>query len=168
VRVPERGFFAELGRSEYAMRSIRLALTLLLSLGAVALADDQSDRQQLMGSWELQSPSENTPAASWTFSATGNSMHVKQLDGGSEVADFACGTKGADCEVKTGGKKVTVSLWFNGPSLVEMETKGPEVVKRRFKILPQGAVMEMEVIPIVPSGKTQTFEFKRANSLPGK
>jgi hypothetical protein len=35
------------------------------------------------------------------------------------------------------------------------------VVKRRFKILPQGDMMEMEVIPIVPSGKTETLQFKR-------
>jgi hypothetical protein len=66
------------------------------------------------------------------------------------------------CDVKTAGKKATVSLWFNGPRLVEMETKGSDVVKRRFTILPQGDVMEMEVIPIVPSGKTESVQFKRA------
>ncbi len=38
------------------MKLIRLASILLLPLGAAALADDQSDRQQLIGSWELQSP----------------------------------------------------------------------------------------------------------------
>ena len=88
-------------------------------------------------------------------------MHIKELEGGSEVADFTCGTGGANCEIKTGGKKATVSLWFNGPSLVEMETKGPDVIKRRFRILPANGTMEMEVIPIVPGGKTETYGFKR-------
>ena len=89
-------------------------------------------------------------------------MRVKQLEGGNKIADFECETEGTPCEIKTGGKKATVSLWFNGAMLVEMETKGTEVVKRRFKILPAGDSMEMEVIPIVPSGKTETFGFKRA------
>ncbi len=88
-------------------------------------------------------------------------MHIKELEGGSEVADFTCGTGGANCEIKTGGKKATISLWFNGPSLVEMETKGPDVIKRRFRILPANGTMEMEVIPIVPGGKTETYGFKR-------
>jgi hypothetical protein len=141
---------------------MRLTLILLLSLGVGASADDQSDRQKLMGSWELQNPAENIPAASWTFSATGHSMRVKQLEGGSKVADFECETEGTPCEIKTGGKRAMVSLWYNGPLLVEMETKGPDVVKRRFKILPASDTMEMEVIPIVPGGKTETFGFKRA------
>ena len=46
-------------------------------LGAGALADDQSDRQKLTGSWELQSPAENIPATSWTFSETGNCPSLK-------------------------------------------------------------------------------------------
>jgi hypothetical protein len=144
------------------MKPVHLTVILLLSCGAAALADDQSDRQKLLGSWELQGAAENSLASSWTFSAAKNSIQVTQLEGGNKVADFACGTAGTSCEVKTGGKKATVSMWFNGPLLVEMETKGSDVVKRRFKILPQGDVMEMEVIPIVPGGKTETFQFKRA------
>jgi len=144
------------------MRPIPLAAILLLSLGAAALADDHGDRQKLVGSWELQGSAENSPASSWTFAAADNSIRVTQLEGSNKVADFTCGTAGTSCEVKTAGKKATVSMWFNGPLLVEMETKGSDVVKRRFKILSQGDVMEMEVIPIVPSGKTETFQFKRA------
>jgi len=145
------------------MRSIYLGITLLLPLGVGALADDQGDRQKLLGTWEPQGvTAENTAASSWTFSAARNSMQVTEAEAGKKITDFACGTGGTPCEVKTAGKKATVSLWFNGPSLVEMETKGSEVVKRRFKILPQGDAMEMEVIPIVPSGKTETLQFKRA------
>ena len=143
------------------MRPMRLPLILLLLSGAAALADDQSDRQKLLGSWEQQSPVENILATSWTFSATGNSMRIKELEGGSKVADFASGTDGTPCEIQTGGKRAMVSLWFNGPRLVEMETKGSDV-KRRFKILPVSGIIEMEVIPIVPGGKTETFGFKRA------
>ena len=144
------------------MRPIHLTAILLLSLGAEALADDQSDRQKLLGSWELQGTPENSSASSWTFSPTKNLIRVTQMEGGNKVVEFSCGTEGITCEIKAAGKKATVSMWFNGPRLVEMETKGSDVVKRRFKILSQGDVMEMEVIPIVPGGKTETFQFKRA------
>jgi flagellar hook-basal body complex protein FliE len=144
------------------MKPSKLIVILLLSLGGKALADDQSDRQKLLGSWELQGTAENNPATSWTFSTAKNSLRVTQQDASGKVADFTCGTEGVSCDVKTAGKKATVSLWFNGPRLVEMETKGSDVVKRRFTILPQGDVMEMEVIPIVPSGKTESVQFKRA------
>ena len=144
------------------MRPIHLTVLLLLPLGVGAYADDQADRQKLMGSWELQGVAENSPASSWTFSTVRDSMQVTEAEGGKKITDFACGTEGKPCEVKTAGKKATVSMWFNGPLLVEMETKGSDVVKRRFKLLPQGDAMEMEVIPIVPSGKAETFEFKRA------
>jgi len=143
------------------MRRLRLTLILLLSLGAAALADDQSNRQKLTGSWELQSPVENTPATSWAFSEAGSSMRIKQLEAGNKVADFACGTDGTPCEIKTDGKKAMVTLWFNGPKLVEMETKGSEVLKRRFQIRPESDIMEMEVIPIVPGENPKTFQFKR-------
>ena len=98
------------------MRPIHLTAILLLSFGAAALADDQSDRQKLIGSWELQGAAENSPASSWTFSTAKNSIRVTQLEGGNKVADFACGTAGTSCEIKTAGKKATVSMWFNGPA----------------------------------------------------
>lgn len=144
------------------MKPIHLTIMLLLLLGTAARGDDQSDRQKLAGSWELQGATGNSPASAWTFSQDRASIRVTEVDGGSKVADFACRTDGTPCEAKSAGKKTTVSMWFLGPRLVEMETKGAEVVKRRFRILPQGDLMEMEVIPIVPAGKTETFQFKRA------
>jgi hypothetical protein len=143
------------------MRPIHLTVILLVALGAVALADEQGDRQKLIGTWAMQGAAESGPSSSWSFATAKNGLRITQLEGGNKVTDFACGTEGTACEVKTAGKKATVSMWFNGPLLVEMETKGSDVVKRRFKILPQGDAMEMEVIPIVPSGKTETFQFKR-------
>jgi hypothetical protein len=51
-----------------------------------------------------------------------------------------------------------VSIYYNGPVLVELETKGEKVVKRRFSILPSGNSMKVEVIPI--TGHTQPAEFQ--------
>jgi hypothetical protein len=143
------------------MKPIHLTAILLLSFGTISLADEQGDRQKLIGSWQMQGGAESS-ATSWTFSTAKNSLRVMQQEGANTVMDFACSTEGTSCETKNAGKKAMVSMWFNGSSLVEMETKGSEVVKRRFKVLPQEDGMEMEVIPIVPSGKTETFQFKRA------
>ena len=107
-----------------------------------------------------QNAAESNQALVWTLTVARNSFRIIQLEGGSKVADFDCGTDGVSCEINTGGKKAAVSL-FNGPWLVEMETIGSDIVKWRFRIL-SGDLMEMEVIPIVPKGKTETFEFKRA------
>jgi hypothetical protein len=52
-------------------------------------------------------------------------------------------------------------MWFNGPKLVELETKGKEVVKRRFAVAGEGDTLEIEVIPIEPAGKTETLRFRR-------
>ena len=76
------------------MRPTLLTLILLLPVGAGALADDQSDRQKLTGSWELQTPTGNMPATSWTFSPTGNSMRIKQTLRWCKIADFGVRNRG--------------------------------------------------------------------------
>jgi hypothetical protein len=48
--------------------------------------------------------------------------------------------------------------------LVEMETAGSQVVKRRFTVTGDGDTMELETIPLVPSGSSETTHFKRAPS----
>jgi hypothetical protein len=135
-----------------------LVLTLLL-FGFAAWADDQADRTKLAGAWGSQD--EAAKHASWTFEFKGDSLHMKYSEGSQVVTDFECTTKGRDCDAKVGGGKATVSLWFNGPKLVELETKGQEIVKRRFAIAGQGDQMEVEVMPIAPGGKTETLHFKR-------
>ena len=68
---------------------------------------------------------------------------------------------GRECEIKDSGRQAKVSMWFSGPKLVELETKGSEVVKRRFALSGQGDTMELEVIPIVPVGRSETKLLKR-------
>lgn len=135
-----------------------LVLTLLL-FGFGAWADDQSDRAKLLGAWDSQD--EAAKRAAWIFEFRGDNLHVTYSEGGQVVTDFECNTKGRDCDAKIGGGRAKVSLWFNGPRLVELETKGQEIVKHRFGITGQGEQMEMEVIPIAPGGKTETLHFKR-------
>jgi hypothetical protein len=135
------------------------ALFLCLSLSL--FADDVASRDKLIGSWEAQNAAADSPASAWTIGTKGDYLQVTQLDGDKKVAEFRCKFDGTPCEIKTDGKKATVSMWFNGAKLVQMETKGSNVIKRRFGVLASGNTMEMEVIPVVPSGKTETLQFKR-------
>jgi hypothetical protein len=146
------------------MKRILGVVTSALLFSLSARADDRTDRAKLIGSWQLQAASASGEGAAWTLASKGNSLEVTQLDGGKTIAKFECSTDGTGCDIKSGGKKAVVSMWFNGPKLVQMETKGSEVVKRRFGIVAPGDVMEMEVIPIVPGGPAETLRFKRAQA----
>jgi hypothetical protein len=55
-------------------------------------------------------------------------------------------------------------MWFNGTKLVELETVGNQVVKRRFTVTGDGDTMELETIPMVPSGSSEITHFKRSQS----
>jgi len=140
-----------------AAMKLRIVTSISLLLSAVAWADDQADRGKLAGVWDAQDGAAKRGV--WSFELKGDNLHMTYSEGGQIVTDFECNTKGRECDAKVGGGKAKVSLWFNGPKLVEMETKGQEIVKRRFGIA--GEQMEMEVIPISPDGKTETLHFKR-------
>ncbi len=127
-----------------------LLCTLIFSVGA--LADDAADRQSLSGTWQESS-------STWVLQEKGDSIHVSWTENGQPQADFECRV-GQECEIKEAGRKAKVSMWFNGPKLVQMETRGNEVVKRRFSA--NGDEMEMEVIPVTAEGKPQVIKLKRA------
>jgi hypothetical protein len=117
----------------------------------------------LTGSWTLQGSPDTSAVSGWTFNDKGDSIRVTERDGDKTVAAFECTTEGSACEIRARGKKTKVSMWFNGSKLVQMETTGSDIVKRRFGVLSKGDVMEMEVIPVVPSGRAETFQFKRVS-----
>jgi hypothetical protein len=148
------------------MKAISMTVLLMFLAGAWVLADEQSDREKLIGSWQLQDSPESDATTSWTFSDKGKGLHVTQREGASTVADFDCHVTGSSCEIKVSGKSATLSMWFNGAMLVQMETKGSDVLKRRFSIIPQSDassdVMEVEIMPITPSGKPKTLHYKRS------
>ncbi len=133
---------------------------LALVFCAAACADDTVDREKLMGSWQTQPAA--AEAAAWSFTAQGDSMKVVETESGAKVADFVCGTDGTPCDVKISGKKATVSLWYNGRKLVELEQRGSETVQRKFAIATAADQMEVEVHQMGPSGKSETLTFNRS------
>ncbi len=139
----------------------RLTLALELALAVSAFADTEASRAKLIGSWQVQEASAAGPATVWSLEHVGDGIRLTESKEGQTVSELECNTVGKECTVKDSGHKVKVSMWYNGPKLVEIETRGSEVVKRRFSVAESGDNMEMELIPITPSGKAETFHLKR-------
>jgi hypothetical protein len=148
------------------MKGSVVVLSALLLAGS-AFADDDSSRAKLMGQWQQTDGSGETKSA-WTFEGSGDSIHVVKSVGAQTSAEFECNTLGKECAVKDAGRRAKVSMWFNGPKLVEMETVGSEVVKRSFSIAGDGDAMDIETTPIAPGGATETTHFKRVSAAAAK
>jgi hypothetical protein len=130
-------------------------LTILLAAGV--LGDDADARDKLLGKWHPAATADSEEA--WSLETIGDALRIshslKQ-----KTDQIECNIMGKDCDVKLGGHKATVSLWFSGSMLVEMETRGKEVTKRRFHV-DGDDTLKLEVIPIEPPGKAETAEYKR-------
>ena len=149
------------------MRVPIIAMSTLL-LASTAFGGDDSSRAKLMGKWQ-QSGGNGEVTSAWDLEeGSTDSIHVTYSSGGRTLAEFECNTVGKECAVQDGGRKSKVWIYFNGPRLVEMETRGSRVVKRRFSITGEGDTMDLETIPIAPAGKVETSHFKRVSPVIAK
>src|SRR5580658_3840956 len=126
-----------------SFRTLCLTASIGACLGSIALGDDSAERAKLTGTWQGEAK------AVWIFESQGDSLHIINSQGDKKIAEFACNL-GKECEVKDAGRKVKVTLYFNGPKLVVLETRGEEVVKKRFGVIETGDTLELEVIPVGP------------------
>lgn len=132
------------------------AFTTMVALSPPAQADDKADRASLVGSWV-----QNGGSGAWIIDSRADGLHVTQIEGSGPVADFQCNTEGQSCDIKIAGHKASVSMYYNGPALVQLETKGDLIVKRRFSVLPSGNSMKVEVTPMTGRVQTEELEFER-------
>jgi hypothetical protein len=139
------------------MKSTVILVAAWAALMLPSLAADDGDRTKLAGSWQ---ESAGDPGKTWTIAEMGDRMQITETVKGEKLVEFQCNTVGKECSAKHG----KVSMWFNGPKLVVMETRGSDVVKRRFEASADGGALELEVIPIAPSGKTEKVALKRVTS----
>jgi hypothetical protein len=131
-----------------------------LLLWVPVLADDASARAQLIGAWQQQDDS-GKGISVWVVETKGNSLHITNSQGDQKLSEIDCKPTGAECEGTASGKKTKVTMYFNGPTLVQLETVGPDVIKRQFTVREQPDMMEIEVIPIIGNAKSETLHLKR-------
>ena len=138
---------------------IRVLIAALSLMSVVCLADDAADRAKLGGTWNLDGGAKTA----WTLQGTDTGVHVIYMRGAEKLADFECTTSGKECAAKIDGRATKVSIYFNGPRLVLLETRGENVVKLRFGLAADAGEMEVETMPITPAGKAETQRFKRVD-----
>ena len=136
----------------------RLAAAGGLSILLAASLSGQDGRDKLIGTWQVSDA--KSDAEVWSLETKGEVLRISHSVK-DKTDQIECNVIGRDCEVKLGGRKATVAMWFNGDMLVEMETRGNEVTKRRFKVAGNDT-LQLDVMAINPPGKTETVEFKRA------
>ena len=141
------------------MKHLVITLSVFVFAGAL-LGDDASDRAKLAGTWQLESGTDKSGTV-WTLESKGDGIHVTRLQNNQKLTDFECNTLGKDCDVTDAGHREKISMWYNGPKLVEFETRGSDVTRWRFAVSSQGDTLEVEQTPISPAGKTETMKFKR-------
>jgi hypothetical protein len=142
------------------MRDVQLAALAVLLLCAPLQADNDSDHAGLLGSWQQQEDS-GRGVVVWVFEQKGMDLQITESIGDRKISEFECAPEGKECEGTDEGKKAKVSMYYDGPALVQFETAGSEVTKRRFAIASQPDVMEIEVMPIVGGDKAETLHLKR-------
>ncbi len=91
----------------------------------------------------------------------GAALHITESLGDQKVSEFECPPKGAECEGTVKGVKAMVTMYYDGAALVQFETKGSDVTKRRFAVAGPPDMMEIEVMPIVGGDKAETLHMKR-------
>jgi hypothetical protein len=136
-------------------------LCLIVSfLFASAAWGDPAQRPDLNGVWRLEPtqseihthvPSQFT----WKIEQSETAIHLIQRLG-DKNDDLRCATDGKDCKVKDDGHPATISFYYNGPVLVELESQGANrdtVTKKRFSVSPDGSHLTVDVIHVMPTGK---------------
>ncbi len=147
---------------------IRFVTVGLLFLAVAAWGDDATQRDKLTGSWRVDNPNANASEPSnWVLQPSTEGVHMAASNGAKPLMEFDC-KMAQECEIKDAGHRAKVMIYFNGPKLIETETMGSRIVKRRFTVTGDGNTMELEVIPIEPQGKPETVVFKRVPTQAAK
>lgn len=135
---------------------------LCLILTGAAFSDDRSAREQLFGNW--REAGDSHAESIWLIQNKGDTIQITRSVGGQKISQLECNIMGRDCEISDSGKRVKLSFYFNGSRLVELESRDSAVTKRRFNALEEGNTLEIEVIQLVPAGKTETIRLYRVST----
>ena len=137
----------------------------VLVLLAVQATGQEQERPSFSGTWQFDATkselhSSKISSAIWVIEEGDNSIHISQTENGkAKKTELQCTTDGKECKFPGDRRD---SFWFNGPMLVDMETKNDHVIRYRMKISDDGKKLTVEVTPIVPqSDKIDTLVFQK-------
>jgi hypothetical protein len=127
---------------------------------ALAAADTQPN---FSGKWQLDaSKTEGSRLKGDTMliQQDDTSIAVTNEDGGKTIAEFKCETNGRNCKAR--GDIQQVSVYYNGPTLVELDTTGHDrVIKKRIHMTPDGRSLQIDVMHVNPPGPPEKLIFTK-------
>ena len=138
------------------MRIFSVTVICLLSSWSVTAAD----KPNFSGAWHLDGESQLPDGILTAINIVQNESNLRMSDASAETNNknvINCTTTGKQCDAMLEGRPVRVSYWYNGPVLVEMLYLGKDnerVVKTRRSLSDDGHRMTVEMIQIVPPGKS--------------
>ena len=147
------------------MRKAGISFACLFGLFAAA-ASAQPTKPNFSGKWEMnaeksQSHGGKAAAVSLTIEQKGASIHLikttKAASGKESVTEFTCTTDGKDCEAK--GFKV--SLWYDGPSLVEMDVSDDLVAKTSMALADDSKSLTLTITYIAPQSEADKIVLEK-------
>jgi hypothetical protein len=147
---------------------MRNAATLLAcsALAVLTLPLAGQDRPNLSGTWQFDSSKSElhtmtVAGATWVINEDETSIQITESEGGAgRKTELKCTTDGKECKIS--GAKATASFWYNGPMLVEMESKGEHVTRYRMKLSADGKTLTVDTTSIVPqSSQNDVLVFQK-------
>jgi|SRR5580698_2813013 hypothetical protein len=113
------------------------------------------DRPDFSGTWQFDSSKSEihgvtAAGAIWVINEGENSIQITESDNGAgKKTELKCTTDGKECKI-SGAKASSASFWFNGPMLVEMESRGEHVTRYRLNLSADGKTLTVATTSIVP------------------
>ena len=147
------------GSGAQSIHFLTAGLVLLLAvvvLSPCSFAQSSSD-PDMSGTWVDQS----NAGHKIDMQEKGDKIQVREMDGDRILANYTCNLTGSQCSFKEDGRTVDVMMYYNGPKLVEIKTRGSDVEKRRFTLADDGKTMQVEVIPLSGDGKTVRSTYQK-------
>ncbi|HEY6393056.1 MAG TPA: hypothetical protein VIX89_17375 [Bryobacteraceae bacterium] len=149
------------------MRKIAsLSTGLILTVFALSAIAQEAAKPSLTGTWQFDAAKSELhgskmTSATWVIDEGDNSIHLTETEGGkNKKIEMQCTTDGKECQVT--GDKSRASFWYNGPILVEMQTKGDTVTRFKMKASEDGKTLTVELTHIVPQNdKSDLMVFQK-------
>jgi hypothetical protein len=133
------------------MRIVQALITAAISTVVLAAAE----KPNFSGTWRME-PGNSESAPLLKIEQNDSELKISSA-AEKEKTELTCNTVGKECEGTMHGEHVRVSYWYNGPMLVQMVFEGKDndrVTETRRRLSEDGQKMTVEVIPIVPAGKS--------------
>jgi len=147
------------------MRYTGIPLSCIFGLLAATLCGQQS-KPDFSGKWQASTEkselhSGKAATVNIVIEQKGPSIHVlkttRSSNGKEAVLDFTCTTDGKDCDAKG----VKVSLWYDGPSLVEMDVSDELVTKTSMTLDEKSKTMSANVTYISPQAEADKLVLEK-------